>query len=129
MRVIDLVIEASQAVFGWSARHESCLMLEVHPVQPNCEATVKARERDVLRTVVVGLADLVFIPSAVTLGIRLRRFEKKKSKNISASHNVLCGSKTLLSEGDGRGTSSDAGQISQSAKSLRHQVRVGTSSA
>ena len=48
MKVIDLVIEASQAVYGWSARHESCLMLEVHTVQPNCEATVKARERDVL---------------------------------------------------------------------------------
>ena len=48
MKVTELVIEASQAVFGWPARHESCLMLEVHTVQSNCEATVKARERDVL---------------------------------------------------------------------------------
>ena len=47
MRDTDRVIEASQAVFEWSARHESCLILEVHSVPPNCEATVKARERDV----------------------------------------------------------------------------------
>ena len=48
MKVTDLVIEASQAVFGWSARHECYLISEVHTVPPNCEATVKARERDVL---------------------------------------------------------------------------------
>ena len=48
MKVTDLVIEASQSVYEWSARHESWLMPEVHTVQPNCEATAKVRERDVL---------------------------------------------------------------------------------
>ena len=48
MKVTDLVMETSQALFEWSARHESWLMPEVQTVQPNCEATVKAPERDVL---------------------------------------------------------------------------------
>ena len=34
----------------------------------------------------------------------------------------------FVAEGDGRGTLSETGQISQSAKRLRHQIRVGPSS-
>ena len=96
MRGTDLVIEASQAGFGWSARHECCLMPEVHTVPPNCEATVKARERDVLPQLLwawpTSCSDLL----QSLWGCDFVGLFFEKDININASSKVLCGSKTLL---------------------------------
>ena len=80
MRGTDLVIEASQAVFEWSARHECCLggTHRATKLRSDREGARKGRSP----TVVVCLADLVFKPSAVTFGIRLRRFVKKKNETL-----------------------------------------------
>ena len=87
MKVPDLVIEASQAVFEWSARHECCLMPEVHTVQPNCEATVKARERDVPPQLLCA-----WLTSCSNL-LQLLLVRKKANKT-SMQAKVLCGSET-----------------------------------
>ena len=85
MKVIDFVIEASQAGFGWSARHECCLMPEVHTVQPNCEVTVKARERDVPAQLLwawpTSCSDLL----QLLWGYDFVGLKKKEPKNINAS--------------------------------------------
>ena len=98
MKVTDLVIEASQAVFEWSARHKTCVMPQVHTVPPNCEATVKARERDVPHSC-CGLGR----PRVQTFctyfwghDLVVFFFKKKRAQKHKCKPNVLCGSKTFL---------------------------------
>ena len=93
MKVPDLVIEASQAVFEWFARHESCLILEVHTVPPNCEATVKVRERDVPATVVVGLGQLRAQTLCSYFWATTSSVRKKSEQNINASPKCFAGAR------------------------------------
>ena len=61
----------------------------MHTVQTNCEATVKTRERDVLRAFVVCFANLVFKPSAVTFWDTTSPVCEKRTKTSMQAQSAL----------------------------------------